>query len=110
MSHIRTVSSAKLSEADKEREISRIKRENSNIFQNLITLEGEERAVVRSKSQQLQQLAKNYERLAELGDYTEPVNHICATISRLCEEKKLFASGQLVRMALSEKYKQTQFA
>ena len=109
MSHIRTISSAKLSEADKEKEISRIKRENSNIFQNLQTLEGEERAVVNTKSQQIQQLARNYERMHDLGEYTEPIDHICSTIVRLCVEKKLYASGQLARMALPERYKQTQF-
>lgn len=110
MSHIRTVStSAKLSEADRQNQISLIKRENSNIFQNLALLEGEERAVINSKSQQIRHLAGNFEKLHELGDYQEPIDHICATISRLCQERKLIASAQLARMALPEKYKQTQF-
>jgi len=109
MSHIRTVSSAKLSEADREKQISLIKRENSNIFQNLTLLEGEEKVLITTKTQQIRHLANNYERLHELGDYNEPINHICATIIRLCAEKKLIASSQLARYVLPDKFKQTEF-
>lgn len=111
MTYMRTKPSANLSEADREKEISLIKRENANILQNLTVLEGEERALVNSKTQQIKQLARNYERLAELGEYKEPINHICASIVNLCTEppRKLFASAQLARMALEDKYKQTQY-
>jgi hypothetical protein len=109
MSQIRTTISANISEADRIKEISHIKRENTNILANLSTLEGEERAVVRSKSEQMKHLAKNYERLAELGEYQEPISHICATISRICSEKGLYGSAQLARAVLDEKYRQTEF-
>ena len=104
-----TLTSANLNEADRQREISRIKRENSNIFNNLSVLEGELKAVFTNKTQQLRHLAENYEQLHELGEYTEPISHICATISRELINKRLGASADLARRVLDSKYKQTEF-
>src|SRR5215217_302214 len=92
-----------------QQEIARIKRENLNIYQNLGTLESEERIVVRSKSEQLIHLAKNYERLAALGDYQKPINHICADICWELSNRKLGASVSLARAILPDRYKQTEF-
>lgn len=93
-----------------QQEVTRIKRENQNIFHNLSVLESEERIVVKNKSEQILHLAKNYERLAELGDYTRPLDHICADICwELEHNRKLSASASLARAILPAKYKQTQF-
>src|SRR5215217_2512020 len=94
---------------EQQQEIARIKRENLNIYQNLGTLETEERIVVRSKSEQLIHLAKNYERLAALGDYQKPINHICADICWELSNRKLGASVSLARAILPDRYKQTEF-
>lgn len=106
-----TSSSVTQGKGDVEAEISRILRENQNIYQNLSMLESEERVVIRNKSEQIRHLAKNYERLAdpELDYFKEPVNHICATICRELDTRKLGASSQLARAVLPEKYKQTEF-
>jgi hypothetical protein len=92
-----------------EAEIARIKRENQNIIQNLSLLESEERIIVTNKSEQLKHLAKNYERLAELGEYKEPVDHICATICRELTQRNMWASVQQARAVLDKKYKQEEF-
>src|SRR5215217_5936308 len=84
---------------EQQQEIARIKRENLNIYQNLGTL----------KSEQLIHLAKNYERLAALGDYQKPINHICADICWELSNRKLGASVSLARAILPDRYKQTEF-
>lgn len=104
-----TSSTIKSQEKDVEVEISRLKRENQHCIQNLSMLEGEHRALEKSMTEQLKHWAKNLARLSELGQYDEPINHICATICRELAQKNLFGSIALARRELDSIYKQGEF-
>jgi len=92
-----------------EREILNIEKENNNILNKLSILENQHIAVLKSKSDALRQLAKNYERLSELGVYKEPISHICSTIREILRTRNLGATEDLAWKALDSKYKQEQF-
>jgi hypothetical protein len=102
-------SSRSLTAMNGENEVFRIQREIQNIYNNLATLESEERTIYGAKTEQLKQLAKDYEALAQKGIYKEPVSHICATICKECHTRNLLMSESLAHRVLEDKYKQIEF-
>lgn len=92
-----------------EIEISQITRENRNILSNLIQLEKEEIALERTKSDCLRQMARNYEKLIELGSLVIKVNEICSYLCKLMRTNNLFRSESLAHKVLDAKYKMEQF-
>jgi len=87
-------------------EVTRLQRENNNIYANLAQLESEEKVIWGAKSEQIRQLARNYEKLHFKGFYKEPVSHICATIRHELEARNLMFSRWLTYKVLDDHYKQ----
>lgn len=91
------------------REIEQIKRENNNIVQNLRELEKQESQIYGRKKEYIGQMAENYVRLRELGEYKLPLDHICATICSRLTEEGMIATESYARRILPDKYKQAEF-
>ena len=92
-----------------EVEVSRATKEIPNIYNNLKLLESEEKTIWGAKTEQIRQLAKDYEILQQGGIYKEPVNNICATICVELRKMNLWASESLAHKVLDQKYKQSEF-
>lgn len=96
--------------ANESREIETLKRENNNIFSNLKELENKQQKIYGEMTEMIRELARNYERLHKLGDYSGAVNTICATIVNELKQKGCYGSVSTAYQVLDAKYKQEEYS
>lgn len=80
--------------------------DNKNILDKMGNIEKREHDLLVKKYECILALARNFEKLHQLGDYKEPLEAICSTIVRLVrDERGFFTSERLIRDILPYHYK-----
>lgn len=92
----------------KATEIKILKTEISNIYKIIGDLEKKEETIWGQKKNMIRDIALNYERLHELGDYADPINTICNRIKHDIVAQNLWTDPRYVYQVLESKYKMNQ--
>lgn len=80
--------------------------DNKNILDKMGNIEKREHDLLVKKYECILTLARNFEKLHQLGDYKEPLAAICSTIVWLVrDERGFFTSERVIRDILPYQYK-----